>query len=222
MRKISSQALAIAADWDQTSHSKKAKKRRRKWEIQAFAERTGVVTGTLEMACDLPTDDLLWTSRLIVVDEAAQATEPMTLIPLQLADDDTHVVLIGDHMQLAPTVLSKAAAFAGLGASMFERLIRVGGVDSCMLTLQYRMHESICSWPSREFYVGKLLPDSSVGARDRGKGLPWPPGGSVRTGDIGVITPYDAQTSLIKSMLWEEYLGDVEAANIDGFQGRDH
>jgi len=46
--------------------------------------------------------------------------------------------------------------------------------------------------------------------------------GSVGTGDIGVITPYDAQTTLIKSMLRGESLGDVEAANIDGFQGREH
>ena len=46
--------------------------------------------------------------------------------------------------------------------------------------------------------------------------------GSVGTGDIAVITPYDAQTTLIKSMLQGESLGDVEAANVDGFQGREH
>ena len=131
---------------------------------------------------------------------------------------------------------------------MFEPQIRVGGVDPCMLTLQYRMHESICSWPSREFYEGKLRCDSSAGARDRVKGFPWPPGsalafvhiqgverlsearsvsnrveaslatavverlvhaGSVGAGDIGVITPYDAQTTLIKSMLRGDSVGDV-------------
>ena len=176
VRRISSREIAIAAGWDALSNSKNAKKRRRQWESQAFAEDTDVVIGTLEMACDLRAEDLPWTTKLILVDEAAQATEPMTIIPFQLADADTHVVLIGDHMQLAPTVLSKAAEFEGLGTSMFERLIRVGGVDPCMLTLQYRMHESICSWPSREFYVGKLLCDSSVGARDRVKRFPWPPG----------------------------------------------
>ena len=45
---------------------------------------------------------------------------------------------------------------------------------------------------------------------------------SVGVGDIGVITPYDAQTKLIKSMLRTGRLGDVEAANIDAFQGREH
>ena len=75
-----------------------------------------VVIGTLEMACDLQTEAVSWTSKLILVDEAAQATEPMTLIPFTLADAGTHVVLIGDHMQFAPTVLSKEAEFDGLGA----------------------------------------------------------------------------------------------------------
>ena len=191
------------------------------------------------MAADLRTNDFPWTSPLILVDEAAQATEPMTIIPFQLVRADTHVVLIGDHMQLAPTVLSKAAEFKGLGTSMFERLMRVGGVDPCMLTLQYRMHESICFWPSLEFYEGKLFSDSSVGARDGVKGFPWPRGsalafvhikgveqlsgtrsvsnhveaslatvvvkrlvnaGSVGMGDIGAITPYDAQTTLINNV----------------------
>ena len=46
--------------------------------------------------------------------------------------------------------------------------------------------------------------------------------GSVGLGDIGVITPYDAQTTLIKSMLQAQSLGDVEASNIDGVQGREH
>jgi hypothetical protein len=41
---------------------------------------------------------------------------------------------------------------------------------------------------------------------------------SIGAGNIGVITPYGAQTT----MLWRESLGDVEAANIDAFQGREH
>ena len=165
VRSISSQEMAIAADWDPSSTSKKAKKRRRHWESKAFANDTDVVIGTLEMACEICTEDLPWTSKLILVDEAAQATEPMTLIPLQLANAHTHVVLMGDHMQLAPTVLCKAAEFEGLGTSMFERLIRVGGVDSCMLTLQYRMHESICSWPK-----SPLLRSSSTTGRVQSAG----------------------------------------------------
>ena len=81
MRRISSQEMAIKADCDPSSNSKKARKRRRQWERQVFAEDTDVVIGTLEMACDLQTEESPWTSPLILVDEAAQATEPMTIIP---------------------------------------------------------------------------------------------------------------------------------------------
>ena len=67
---------------------------------------------------------------------------------------------------------------------MFERLARVGGIDPCMLTVQYRMHESICYWSSQEFYEGKLLSDSSVGRRDRVEGFPWPPDSALAFVDI--------------------------------------
>jgi len=33
----------------------------------------------------------------LIIDEAAMATEPEAMVPIQLAD---HVTLIGDHMQL--------------------------------------------------------------------------------------------------------------------------
>ena len=72
------------------------------------------------MACDLHTQAVPWTSKLILVDETGQATEPMSIMPFQVADADAHVVLMGDHMQLAPTVLSKAAEYEGLGGQSFR------------------------------------------------------------------------------------------------------
>jgi regulator of nonsense transcripts 1 len=54
----------------------------------------------------------------------AQATEPSVLVPI------THgcrqLVLLGDHRQLRPTVVSDAAAEGGLRFSLFERLIKCG------------------------------------------------------------------------------------------------
>ena len=147
VRRISSQAMAVR-QWSSTSP--KARKWRKQWENEQFVKQD-VVIGTLEMAADLCNEQCPWTTPLILVDEAGQATEPMTVIPFQLARRDTRVVLIGDHMQLAPTVLDPNAAFNGLAISIFERLWRVPGLDPCTLTLQYRMHESICSWPSLEF-----------------------------------------------------------------------
>ena len=77
-------------------------------------------------------------------------------------------------MQLPPTVLSDEADFNGLGTSMFARLVRKAGMDPCMLKLQYRMHESICKWPSDEFYDGKLRSRDCVRMRDPVQGFPWP------------------------------------------------
>jgi senataxin len=72
-----------------------------------------------------------------IIDEAAQATEPSCLIPLRLGC--RRLVLVGDPRQLPATVLSNAAAHAGLGRSLFERLERADH-EVVMLTVQYRMH----------------------------------------------------------------------------------
>ena len=59
-------------------------KRRRNFESKHFADATVVVIGTLEMACDIRTAGRPWSNQLIVVNEAAQSSEPMTLIPIHL------------------------------------------------------------------------------------------------------------------------------------------
>ncbi len=95
-----------------------------------------------------------------VIDEAAQATEPACWIPLFRA---RKALLAGDHCQLPPTVLSREAARNGLATTLFERLQkRHADVISCMLTVQYRMHESIMRWSSDALYDGKLQAHPSV------------------------------------------------------------
>jgi regulator of nonsense transcripts 1 len=37
-----------------------------------------------------------------------------------------HVILVGDHIQLGPVVLSKQASKAGLNKCLFERLVKIG------------------------------------------------------------------------------------------------
>ena len=59
---------------------------------------------------------------LIIVDEAAQATEPETMCALILADEKTKVLLSGDPYQLGPEVRSSAASKLGLEMSMLARL----------------------------------------------------------------------------------------------------
>ena len=40
----------------------------------------------------------------VIIDEAAMATEPESMVPIKLASE--HVTLIGDHMQLQVSILS--------------------------------------------------------------------------------------------------------------------
>ena len=51
---------------------------------------------TCNEACSVRVVDNIEPTQLII-DEAAMATEPEAMIPIQLAE---HVILIGDHMQL--------------------------------------------------------------------------------------------------------------------------
>ena len=62
--------------------------------------------------------------RLVVIDEATQATEPSTLIPLMRGAEA--VVMAGDPCQLPPTVISRGAEEAGLQVTLFDRLQRSG------------------------------------------------------------------------------------------------
>lgn len=92
--------------------------------------------------------------RVVIVDEAAQTTEPSVLIPLRYGCNE--LILVGDPRQLPPTVLSDEASRLGLSMSLFERLERAGH-EVLMLTVQYRMHPEIRQFPSRYFYHDKLV-----------------------------------------------------------------
>jgi AAA domain len=102
--------------------------------------------------------------RFMLCDEATQCTEPDALIPLTAGGVPSlrQLVLVGDHHQLPPTVMSIDAA--GLTHSLFERMWRIG-VASTMLDIQYRMHPDIVAFPARYFYFKKL--SSAVDDKDR-------------------------------------------------------
>ena len=70
----------------------------------------------------------------MIVDECGMCKEPETLIPL-VACNPEKVVLIGDHKQLQPVIMSRHAKINGLDRTLFEEY----GEDSIMLETQYRM-----------------------------------------------------------------------------------
>lgn len=96
---------------------------------------------------------------VVVIDEAAQAVEPSTLVPLVMGCKQ--VYLVGDPVQLPATVLSGRAVEHHYDMSMFKRL-QIAGYPVHILNTQYRMHPDISRFPSDEFYGGKLLDGESV------------------------------------------------------------
>ena len=92
---------------------------------------------------------------LVVIDEAAQAIEAACWMPMLRG---RRVVLAGDHLQLPPTIVSEVAARRGLSHTLFARLAAApfGGDITRMLTVQYRMHETIMGWTSQALYGGRL------------------------------------------------------------------
>lgn len=114
---------------------------------------------------------------LVVIDEAAQATEPACLVPVATALGASQLVLVGDHMQLPPTVLSKDAQDGGLGTSLFARL-RNAGLDAALLRCQYRMHPTLASFSSERFYDSRVETCPKVAKDRRAIGAPagfsWP------------------------------------------------
>ncbi len=60
----------------------------------------------------------------LIIDEASQATEPSTLIPL--LTNVRKMILVGDHKQLQPTVMSSIANQTKYNRSLFERMADLG------------------------------------------------------------------------------------------------
>lgn len=96
------------------------------------------------------------------IDEAAQALEPATWIPILRSE---RIIFAGDHFQLPPTIKSNEAAKQGLAQTLFEKGIRKHPERSSMLQVQYRMHQAIMQFSSGYFYKDQLIAHESV--RDR-------------------------------------------------------
>ncbi|KAJ9700394.1 hypothetical protein PVL29_005951 [Vitis rotundifolia] len=112
----------------------------------------------------------------ILLDEAGQASEPETMIPLShLCQRKTVVVLAGDPMQLGPVIYSKDAETYCLGKSYLERLFEFEFYNEedenyvTKLVRNYRCHPEILHLPSQLFYKGELIPCKD----DKSSSMTW-------------------------------------------------
>lgn len=87
----------------------------------------------------------------LFIDEAAQALEPACWIAIRKAG---RVILAGDHKQLPPTIKCIEAAREGLSETLMEKIARRKPETVTLLTMQYRMNETIMKFSSDFFYHG--------------------------------------------------------------------
>ncbi|XP_048115133.1 probable helicase senataxin isoform X6 [Alosa alosa] len=100
----------------------------------------------------------------VIIDEAGQAKETETLIPLLFRCPS--LVLVGDPEQLPPTVKSQKTKELRFDQSLMDRLHKcvqlLSPPHTHFLSQQYRMHVDIQNFPSKYFYGNLLKADRTI------------------------------------------------------------
>ncbi|MEZ4884964.1 MAG: AAA domain-containing protein [Chitinophagales bacterium] len=121
-----------------------------KYILNNVLQKAEVITATLVGASQAMIRFQLYET--VFIDEAGQALEPATWIPICRAK---RVVFAGDHLQLPPTVKSLEAQKGGFDVSLFEKCVNRLKIG-VMLETQYRMNERIMDFSSDVFYQNRL------------------------------------------------------------------
>ncbi|MCJ8741079.1 hypothetical protein PDJAM_G00066540 [Pangasius djambal] len=113
----------------------------------------------------------------VIVDEAGQAKETETLIPLLYRCPT--LILVGDPKQLPPTVVSQKAKELGYDQSLMARVCRSlyssSRLSPIFLSVQYRMHPHICKFPSEYIYGNGLDTDRETAQKLSSSSWPFEP-----------------------------------------------
>ena len=125
--------------------------------IDDVLSKANVITATLVGANHYTVRRLRYET--VVIDEAGQALEPACWIPILKAQK---VVMAGDHCQLPPTVKSERAAKKGLNVTLMEKCVALHPEAVVLLEEQYRMHQTIMGFSSKEFYEDRLRANPAV------------------------------------------------------------
>ncbi|WP_046369828.1 AAA domain-containing protein [Flavihumibacter petaseus] len=123
-------------------------------------ERAQVITATLVGAANTTLNNRSFA--MVVMDEAGQALEPAAWIPVLKT---RKLIMAGDHHQLSPTVKSADAANGGLSETLLQKMAAALPQQVFLLSMQYRMHQLIMEFPSRQFYNGHLVAAPAVATR---------------------------------------------------------
>ncbi|XP_030520357.2 DNA-binding protein SMUBP-2 isoform X1 [Rhodamnia argentea] len=138
----------------------KEERKRQRLAVTDVIKNADVVLSTLTGAFSRKLENTSFD--LVIIDEAAQALEIACWMAILKG---SRCILVGDHLQLPPTIQSVEAEKKGIGRTLFERLATLYGDEvTSMLTVQYRMHELIMNWSSKELYDSKIEAHSSIAA----------------------------------------------------------
>ncbi|CAG9561283.1 unnamed protein product [Danaus chrysippus] len=213
-----------------------------------LVEEADIVATTLASSVNHKMRGLRGVELCIVDDEAGQAIEPETLLPLMLGVNK--MTLVGDPQQLPGYICSERAKTHGLDRSLFSRLAEYSACwerrPLVLLDRQYRMHPAIADYPNRAFYGGRVqseppptlslhLPpycildipgsehDEAWGAARVALAVYSAARAHQPQLSVAIITPYVAHRDLLRKYLLEldECGRGVEVNTVDSFQGQE-
>ncbi|KAF8895534.1 SEN1 N terminal-domain-containing protein [Infundibulicybe gibba] len=156
IKQLNSRRMALTQKFDRMKDQQKSDYRtldalRRKIRLQVLHE-ADVICTTLSGAGHETLQQFDF--EMVIIDEAAQAIELSSLIPLRYRC--ARCIMVGDPQQLPPTVLSQEACRYQYNQSLFVRLQKHQPDSVYLLSIQYRMHPDISRLPSQLFYQGRL------------------------------------------------------------------
>ena len=117
-----------------------------------------LIAATAISSCHYFLDNV--TFDVMIMDEASQVASFMSLLPLSKCKK---FILVGDNRQLQP--IEEEGISKEMNLSIFNRIFEMHPDASTLLTIQYRMHESIAQIANEIFYEGKLRTSETVAER---------------------------------------------------------
>ncbi|KAK1734284.1 DNA helicase [Skeletonema marinoi] len=194
-------------------------------DVQTMIMRTAPVVVTSCISAQQMLSDDSAAFPIVVLDEAAQTTEPALMCALTAAGAD-QLIMVGDTKQLPPTVTSQNVELRkSIGISPMERLMK-NGAEEFVLKEQYRMPAALLKHPNEHFYDSMVkCATESNNETPNPKGFPWPnqiePLAFLQVGNDSEVThnfggrsnPKEADV-IIHIVLKLISAGDVRAENI--------
>ncbi|KAF9351439.1 hypothetical protein BGX26_010565, partial [Mortierella sp. AD094] len=141
-----------------------AMKKFQKLENRGIVEGANVVGATCIASTFEVLDDA--TFPIVILDEASQLLEPMSLIPICRAAAEK-LVMVGDPLQLSPPLSTNddsPNSCKGLSRTLFDRSAEMG-FKPIMLQTQYRCHSRIAEISNALFYSNVLR--TGISSEDR-------------------------------------------------------